>query len=320
MPPPTDKSKSTKTSKSAPSGKQRRLGRGLSSLMRVDEKAPATIETPGSDPSQAGQGPTTSVQTALIDPNPHQPRKKFGPAALSELAASIRTNGIIQPLVVRPAAEGRFELVAGERRLRAAKLAELAEVPVVVRSVDPLQQAEMALVENVQREDLNPIDRAEAYRELLDRMGLTQTELAERVGEDRSTVANHLRLLELADPVRELVRSGELGLGHAKVLAGVADQAEQARLAELTRGRGLSVRNLERLLEAPVESARRDEAAGGNDSRRRYLDRLSDTLAQHVGSRCSIQPAGKSGYKLTLHLKNVEQFDRLMDQLGVEIE
>src|SRR5690606_14050259 len=181
----------------------------------------------------------------------------------------------------------------------------------------------MALVENIQREDLNPMDRAEAYRALQRQLGLTQAELAARLGEDRSTVANFVRLLDLCPPVQEKVRDGTLPLGHAKVLAGVSNEAEQLRLADLILKQNLSVRNLERLVkgEEPEDGqGPRRTPSEEQDSRSRYLNQLAETVGQQVGSKCTVTPSGQNGYKLTLHLKNAEQFDRIMERLGVSIE
>ena len=328
--PPAAPAKSAPPSIRPPTPGKSRLGRGLSSLMQVAPPPPSPREDGGPlngsvDPAAAApperDRPPQEVPVDRIDPNPHQPRKEMVAESLAELAASIRTNGIIQPLVVIPRPDGRYELVAGERRLRAAKLAELATVPVVVRDVEAHEQAQMALVENVQREDLNPIDRAEAYRALQKQLGLTQSELAERVGEERSKVANHLRLLDLAGEVQSLVRDGRLPLGHAKVLAGVADAAEQGRLAELCAKQGLSVRNLERLVkeqqQPPAEPAKPEPAA---DGRAVYLKQLADNVSKSIGMRCDLSPTGKSGGKLTVHFKSLDQFDRLMEQLNVELE
>src|SRR5262249_27010271 len=154
-----------------------------------------------------------------IQPNPHQPRRQFDQAAIAELAASIKSTGLIQPVIVRHMPGGAYQLIAGERRWRAARIAGLARIPAIVRNVDNFAQAQMALIENIQREDLNPIDRAESYKTLINQLGLTQNELANRLGEDRSSIANFLRLLELAEPVRQLVRDGKLSVGHAKIIA-----------------------------------------------------------------------------------------------------
>ena len=296
--------------------KPRRLGRGLSSLMAVasDDAGEAKAD------ANAGAG-MAMVNVDRVDPNPRQPRSRFDDKALAELAASVRQNGLVQPIVVREVGEGRYELVAGERRLRAAKLAGIAEVPVIVRPVTVAEQAEIALVENVHREDLNPIDRAQAYAGLLDHLGLTQAELADRLGEDRTRIAHHLRLLDLDPAVRELVRDGDLPLGHAKVLAGVEDRDEQRRLADLVRVQRLTVRNLERLIAAGSDRRPNAAAAGETEAtRRRHLERLAEAFGRRLGSRCTIDPAGRNGCRVTLHLRDVDEFDRLVTHLNVELE
>lgn len=297
-----------------------RLGRGLSSLMQV--ASPAAPVVSSSIQSEASNGPLHEVDPELIDPNPHQPRKQIGPATLAELAASMKANGIIQPLVVRARPEGRFELIAGERRLRAAKVARLAKVPVIVREVEEYEQAQLALVENIQREDLNPMDRADAYRSLQKQLGLSAGELAGRLGEDRSTIANYVRLLDLSPAVQAKVRDGTLPLGHAKVLAGVAEEAEQLRLAELVLKQNLSVRNLERLVKGEDDQTpiARRVPSPEEESRNRYLAQLAESVGRQVGARCTVSAHGSLGYKLTIHMKSAEQFDGLMEKLGVQVD
>src|SRR5205809_5173865 len=225
-----------------------RLGRGLSSLISVSD-LPVEAEIPSAAPETASPDngrPMSMSQEIPIDrvtPNPHQPRRQMNDASIAELAASLKSTGLIQPIIVRQVPDG-FQLIAGERRWRAAKLAGLTTIPAIVRDVDSFTQAQMALVENIQREDLNPLDRAESYMSLMTQRGLTQAELAARLGEERSSIANYLRILELADPVREAIREGEISLGHAKLLAGVADPNEQERLANIVVVQELSVRKL----------------------------------------------------------------------------
>ena len=246
--------------------------------------------------------------------NPHQPRRQFEDTALAELAASLKSNGIIQPVVVRQVGE-RYELVAGERRLRAAKLAGMPAIPAIVRDVDSYTQAQMALVENIHREDLNPIERATAYRELIGQLGLTQSELAKRLGEDRSTVANFLRLLDLAEPVRTMIRDGKVSLGHAKVLAGVSDMLEQERLANLAVSQDLSVRNLERLVQSPA-TAPPIKATKGSPSA--HLQELEKTFARQLGMRVQIRAgSNKSKGRVVIHYASLDQFDQLLEKLGI---
>ena len=208
---------STKTaSKNKP-----RLGRGLSSLISVSE-VPIQMEIPADAPQpekhvqHVNEHVVLSVPVESIVPNPHQPRQTFSEESIKELSRSIVSTGLIQPIIVRKLGPD-FQLIAGERRYRAAKLAGLKTIPAICRDVDAVTQAQMALIENIQREDLNPMDRAQGYRTLIDQLGLTQEELAGRLGEERSTIANFLRLLELAEPVKRAVQEGKISLGHAKL-------------------------------------------------------------------------------------------------------
>ncbi|HEX4053389.1 MAG TPA: ParB/RepB/Spo0J family partition protein [Tepidisphaeraceae bacterium] len=266
-------------------------------------------------PALPASGLPFLVAVESIRPNPHQPRKTVNDAAIAELAASIKTSGIIQPLVVRKAGEG-FELIAGERRWRAAKLVGLAEVPVIVRDVDGFTQAQMALVENIQREDLNPIERAQGYRSLMDQLGLTQAELAGRMGEDRSSVANYLRILDLAEGVRAMVRQGHLSLGHAKLLAGVNDILRQQQLADMVVAQGLSVRNLEKILQTGARPAAAQKPA---TSAAHILD-LEKSLSRQLGMRVEVRSAAKGKGKLILHYSSLDQFDDLLQKLGTKPE
>lgn len=303
-----------------------RLGRGLSSLISVPAQPPALpAESAGGQTGQSASSPSSAtaptgqpvdLPLAAIRPNPHQPRRTFDDRSLAELAASMKATGVIQPIIVRQVAEG-YELIAGERRLRAAKLAGLSAVPAIVRDVDAIAQAQMALIENIQREDLNPIERAEGYRTLLSQLGLTQTELATRLGEDRSTIANFLRLLELADPVRQMVANGQLSVGHAKVLAGVQAPAEQERLAKLVVSQDLSVRNLERLVASGAPAAAKPAAAPSP-----HLQDLEKNLARQLGMRVQLRtnPKAKGKGRLVIHYANLDQFDQLLSRLGVRLE
>ena len=263
---------------------------------------------------QSPAGSPLEIPLADVAPNPHQPRRQFDDAAMSELAASLKSNGVIQPIVVRRV-ENRFELVAGERRLRAAKLAGLTTIPAIIRDVDSFNQAQMALVENIHRADLNPMERAAAYRALIGQLGLTQAELANRLGEDRSTVANFLRLLDLAEPVRAMIRDDRLSLGHAKVLAGVSDILEQERLGNLVVSQGLSVRNLERL----VQSATTATPARPAKSSSAHFQDLEKSFARQLGMRVQIRAgANKSKGRVVIHYASLDQFDQLSEKLGVE--
>ena len=311
-----------------------RLGRGLSSLIAISD-LPVEAELPNvpvstanaprhsssfmpNPPSPTAAG-TLDIPISAIAPNPHQPRQSFNDTTLVELANSIKSTGLIQPIVVRPVggSPGQYELVIGERRLRAAKIAGLSAIPAIVRDVDAVTQAQMALIENIQREDLNPLDRAAGYRTLIDQLGLTQAELASRLGEDRSSIANFLRLLELVEPIRLMVRDGRLSVGHAKLIAGIPDILEQQRLANLVLLQGLSVRNLERIIKqgpkTPPPQPENPVSA--------HIQDLEKSIARQLGQRAQVRPTAKKGKgRLILHYATLDQFDELLSRLGVRTE
>ncbi len=298
-----------------------RLGRGLSSLMSVSE-LPVEAEVVSTEaqiapPEAVPTGEPLLLSPSQIVPNPHQPRRTMNEASIAELAASLKSNGVIQPIVVRKVGDG-YQLIAGERRWRAAKLAGLTEIPVFVKDVDAFTQAQMALVENIQREDLNPIERAQGYRMLMDQLGLTQAELAGRLGEERSTIANYVRLLDLAEPVRIAIREGLLSLGHAKLLAGVPDILEQQRLGDLVQSQGLSVRNLERLLQAGPTAPVHAKVAANSPA---YAQELEKSLSRQLGLRVQLRTGAKKGKgRLILHYASLDQFDELMGRLGIKVD
>ncbi|ROR34338.1 ParB/RepB/Spo0J family partition protein [Inmirania thermothiophila] len=278
---------------------RRRLGRGLDALLGATGAAVAE--------PQPGER-LRSLPLDRIRPSPFQPRRAFDPAALEELAASIRAQGVVQPVVVRPAPGGEgYELVAGERRWRAAQMAGLAEVPAVVREVDDRAAMAMALIENVQREDLNPLEEALALRRLVDEFGLTHQEAAEAVGRSRAAVSNLLRLLELHEAVKALLAQGALEMGHARAIAGLppARQPEAAR--EVVR-RGLSVRETERLVRrmlAPPRPAPRPDPD---------VDRLQRELSERLGARVELKGGGRRG-RLVIHYTSVEELEGILERL-----
>src|SRR5467141_2874370 len=240
------------------------LGRGLGALIREPEaQAPAAAPVSGSsgtgtatvpvrEPMSAGP---QEIDTDLIQPSPFQPRTRFREEALEELARSIKASGIIQPLVVRPVA-GRYQLIAGERRWRAAQRASLTKVPVIVRQVSDELALEMTLVENIQREDLNAIEAARAFERLMDEFQLTQESVAERTGKDRATVANAIRLLKLEPTIQDWIEEGRLTAGHGRALLGVAEPALRMRYAKRAARGGLTVRQIERLGSRRARSAK----------------------------------------------------------------
>lgn len=296
-----------------------RLGRGLSSLLSVSEPstppAPAAVQTPveAGAPSPAADGELFHVELSQVNVNPHQPRRVFDAEALQGLADSLKSSGLIQPIIVRSVDAG-YELVAGERRLRAAKLAGLTALPALLRRVDAAEQAQLALIENTQRADLNPIERAQAYHALQEQLGLTQEQLAARLGEDRSSVANHLRLLDLCDPARRHVASGTLSLGHAKLLAGVHDLLLQHQLADRAVAHGLSVRNLERLIQDARVSKPTPPPASA------HLADLERRFSRDLQMRVQVRQSGKKGRgRLVIHYGSLDQFDELVGKLGLSV-
>jgi ParB family chromosome partitioning protein len=274
---------------------RRQLGRGLAALFGEGE-GNATVD----------QAPQRLVPIELIRPGTLQPRRRFAEAELDALAQSIREKGVLQPLLVRPLAaeEADFELVAGERRWRAAQRVGLHEVPVIIRRITDTEALEIALVENLQREDLSPLEEAEAYSRLMGEFGRTQASLADAVGKSRSHVANTMRLLSLPAPVRHQLDEGELSAGHARALLAAADPAALA--AEVVR-RGLNVRATERLVQRRAETLRA--------TRRQPRDvntlALERELGAVLGLRVTLEPK-KRGGSLTLHYTSLDQLDRIL--------
>lgn len=282
---------------------KRRLGRGLDALL-------GTVEENGTTPT----GPSANqVAVERIEQNPYQPRKDFDEDDLSSLRESIRTHGILQPLVVRAVGE-RFQLVAGERRLRAAQSAGLKEVPVRVVDFNDQQVLEAALVENIQRADLNPIEKAQGFKEYLDRFGLTQEQLAARLGLARTTISNLVNLLELATEVQEAVRLGQISEGHAKVLKGLTDREQQVTLCREIIARNYSVRD--------TEAAVKDHkpAAGNGSTKKRghktsHVQALENELRQGLATRVEIRLKGKDRGQIILSFDSNDDFERLLEVL-----
>jgi ParB family chromosome partitioning protein len=272
---------------------RRGLGRGLSALL--DE-----VEAP----AEAGRAGVSELPLEAIKANPAQPRRRFDEADIEELAASIREKGVLQPILVRPAVfAGQYEIVAGERRWRAAALAGLRQMPALVRSLSDAEVLEIAIVENVQRVDLSPIEEAEGYRALIDRFSRTQAEVAQVVGKSRVHVANALRLLQLPEPVKAMVREGRLTAGHARPLIGSAD-AE--RLANEVADKGLTVRQAETLARARPAAPRKRKDAD--------TAALENDLSEVLGLVVEIRDAGGAG-ELRIRYASLEQLDDLCRRL-----
>lgn len=272
------------------------LGRGLGAL----------IPGVGDDGRQAE---IREIAVGLIEPSKEQPRTRFDEESLKELAESVKRHGIVQPLVVRHMPTGGFGLVVGERRLRAAKLAGLETVPAIVREVDGRGGLEIALVENLQREDLNPIDEARGYEALMEISGETQVHVAERVGKDRSTIANALRLLDLPADVQEMLTVGALSAGHGRALLGLRSAAEQAAIAQKTIAEGLSVRQVEALTRGKVKRRKASRPARSADPAVRDWE---ERLQRVLGTLVRIDRLGTEG-TIRIEYYSEEDLERILD-------
>jgi ParB family chromosome partitioning protein len=282
------------------------LGRGLDALISGDT---ASVATEGRPPGSAG---VTELSVDSIASNPFQPRSRFDEATLQELADSIRSTGVIQPLLVRRIAVGEYQLVAGERRLRASQLAGLTRVPVIVREFDDRAMLELALVENIQREDLNPIDEAKAYQALIQKVGLTHDQLSERVGKQRTTITNALRLLTLPAEVMDMVARGSLSAGHARALLGLENRGDQLAAARYVVGKGFSVRRTE----AFIRRRQRTASSRPRASRLAGVGEWENKLQQRFATRVVIA-AGRKGGKVEFEFYSQEDLERLLEAWGV---
>lgn len=293
------------------------LGRGLEALI------PASMGAESGEPG--GDGPyLDEVAIGAIEPNPHQPRKHFDEESLADLAASIREIGVLQPILIRPFEPGRYYLIAGERRWRAARRAGLATIPAIVRTTDELASMEQALVENLHRQDLTPLEEAAAYQQLLEDFGLTHEQVAIRVGKSRAAVSNTLRLLQLPPPVQHLLADGRLTAGHARALLGTPDRSRQEALAQRAVDEGLSVRALEDLVRggdapaapAPTPSAADEDLAPAPGLpappplRPPGLLELEELLSEYLHTRVRVSMGGQRG-KMIIEFADLEDLERI---------
>jgi len=276
--------------------KPKGLGRGLDALLGSDDEAPRK-ESLG------------TVDTAQIRPGRYQPRTRMDEAALTDLANSIRTQGLLQPVVVRPV-DGGYELIAGERRWRAAQMAGLKQVPAIVREVPDESAMVMALIENIQREDLNPMEEAAGVQRLIDEFRMTHEQAADAVGRSRSATTNLLRLLKLAKPVQDAVMRGIVEMGHARALLSL-DPARQIELANRIAAKQLSVRETEAL----VQGLLRGPKAAKGKRPDRDLARLEEEVSQRMGTTVEIKPARKGRGKLVVHYSSLDHLDELLKRL-----
>ncbi|UCH22604.1 MAG: ParB/RepB/Spo0J family partition protein [Deltaproteobacteria bacterium] len=277
--------------------KKMALGKGLDALI------------PDIDSAEDRQREYIQCNINLIRPNRYQPRRRFPEAELAELCESIRTQGIIQPLLVRKHDSG-YEIVAGERRFRAAKKAGLEEVPVIIKSVSDAKLLEISIVENIQREDLNPIEKAEAFHRLISEFNLTQDQAASRVGQSRSAVANFLRLRQLPDQIKESILNGTLSMGHARALLGIQTSAQQTAAWRAIVSKGLSVRETEKLVNR-LKNKQKMEKKTTPSTEDIYFSGLADELSRYFGTKVQIHRRGNRG-KLEIEFYNNEDLDRLI--------
>ena len=276
--------------------KPRGLGRGLDALLGGEERTPA------------GEA-LRELEIDALQPGKYQPRTRMDQDALAELAESIKAQGVMQPILVRPVADGRYEIIAGERRWRAARIAGLGAVPALVREVPDRQALAVALIENIQREDLNPLEEATGIQRLIHEFAMTHAQAAEAVGRSRSGVTNLLRLLELAPPVRELLQEGRIDMGHARALLALPG-VRQVELARLAAARQFSVRDVERrvglLLKAPAARARAD----------RDVVRLEEELSARLGTKVNIRAGSKKGAgRLTIRYRDLDELELIIAKL-----
>jgi ParB family chromosome partitioning protein len=310
--------------------KQFGLGKGLGALIPEPEAAQAIVDRPpdaasfpdarpsaGADASPAALEGLRKLPLSALKPNPDQPRRSFSEESLAELAGSLKTHGLIQPILVEESAGGAYLIVAGERRYRAATIAGLAEVPVIVRSFTPEKRLEIALIENVQREDLNPVEEAEAYRSLMLMGSRSQEEVADIVGKSRSAVANSVRLLKLPEPMLAALRDGSLSAGHAKALLSVVDPSRRDILFARIIAEGISVREAEAAaneLNNPKPPAAKG-AARAEKPKEPEIRQVEERLIEALGTKVTIKGDGRKG-TIAIEYYSLEDLERILDVLA----
>jgi ParB family chromosome partitioning protein len=281
-----------------PKIKMKGLGRGLDALL-------AANNAPESHRQE-------TLPVGALQPGKYQPRTRMDPGSLEELAASIRAQGLIQPISVRAVDGGRYEIIAGERRWRASQIAGLSEVPVLIRDIPDEAMLAMSLIENIQREDLNPLEEAAGLQRLIDEFGMTHQEAADAVGRSRSAASNLLRLLQLAKPAQDMLMAGDIEMGHARALLPLA-KGEQGRVAAIVVEKGWSVRETERLVARELNPPARKAAADA--SANRDLQRLEEDLADSIGATVKIAANRKGAGSLTIRFASLDQLEGLMQRL-----
>lgn len=298
--------------------KTKGLGRGLDALLGADATALETLGKPKADSAV----PPSALKTDLLRAGKYQPRTRMDEGALNELAESIRSQGVMQPILVRPLSgkdRGRYEIIAGERRFRAAQMAGLTEVPVLVREVADEAAAVMALIENIQREDLNPLEEAQGVRRLLDEFGLTHEQVAQAIGRSRSATSNLLRLMNLSGPVQTMLLAGDIDMGHARALLAV-DAAAQILLANEIVARRLSVREAEKLVGRHIRE-KEETAVAKSSGRSREpsgdVKRLQEALSDHLGTKVTLKIGARDRGQLQIDFHGWDHLNALLERQGL---
>lgn len=279
------------------------LGKGLGALLNTEESVDSILE------------PSMELKISQIEPNKSQPRTEFDQEKLNILADSIKKYGVLQPIVVKKLENGFYRIIAGERRWRASKLAGLTKIPVVIRDYDDQETMEIALVENLQREDLNPFEEARGYRELMDLFSMTQEQVAQKVGKSRSAVANSIRLLSLSDEIKELVLKKELTVGHVRALLATDNEGIQLMAARQIVHDGLTVRQTEALIKNLLKEKKVKKVSHVDEELRRYLTTLEKKLSDSLGTKVTIQSKKNRG-KIEIEYYNNDDFERIMNLIS----
>lgn len=294
-----------------PSKNNKGLGRGIDALFtnfndieKIDEKNEKVEE----------------IKLDTIRPNPYQPRKEFDETALAELAESIKLNGVFQPIILRKSAVKGYEIIVGERRVRASRLAGKETIPAIIRVFDEQAMIEVAILENLQREDLSPLEEADAYQTMMTKLKMTQADVAARLGKSRPYVTNHLRLLTLPDDVKTLLRNGDLSMGQARTLLGLKNQTQISELAKRVVAEGMTVRQLEALVQELTEPSQRKEKKKRDKLKKpSYLIESEERLMDRFGTAVQITPKGEQG-KIEIEYLSSADLNRILDLLAIEFE
>lgn len=299
--------------------KKKKLGKGLNALLELYDDAEETAADENIEDSDKTEDKgVMMLRTSLIEPDRKQPRTNFDEDAIEQLAQSLQQHGMLQPILVRKSGES-YKIVAGERRWRAAMKAGIKEVPTIVRELDDLQAAQIALIENLQRESLDPVEEAMGYRRLSEEFSMTQEQIAEKVSKPRSVVANSLRLLELPESVQKMLSNGEISVGHAKVLAGVADKEKCAVLAQKAKEEKLTVRALEALLAAESKAPQKPQAKGFV-SKDPYVSELEIAMKKMTGAAVKVRQQKNGVQRLEIEFKSMEELKSFASRLAVSTE